>query len=171
MPLVVETGSGSATANSYATVEQANEYVSLRKISAWGGLTLVAKEAALVAATDYLEEVYGSLWLGQRLTQIQALSWPRQNVVVDGFSLPASSVPNEVSKACILLAIKVGAGEVLLEDQGQRVIREKIDVIETEYAEFSDPRKRYLQVDQTLAKYLAFAVAPGYFSQARLNRV
>jgi hypothetical protein len=171
MPLVVETGSGSATANSYASVAQANDYVSLRKLGDWSALAPLAREAALVAATDYLEEVYASLWLGQRLTQAQALSWPRQNVIVEGFTLPATVVPNEVSKACILLAIKVGAGETLLEDQGQRVIKEKIDVIETEYAEFSDPRTRYLQVDQTLAKYLAFAVAPGSFSQARLNRV
>jgi hypothetical protein len=58
MSLVVETGSGSSTANSYASVDQANAYVSARRIEGWASLTLEAREASLVAATDYLEEVY-----------------------------------------------------------------------------------------------------------------
>lgn len=170
MTLVVETGSGSATANSYATVEDANEYVSLRRLTGWGTLTTQAREAALVAATDYLEEVYASLWQGQRVSQDQALSWPREYVVAHGFPVASNVVPGPVSKACIILAVKVAQGQVLLEDQGQRVIREKIDVIETEYSEFSDPRTRYLQVDHSLTPYLEGGSASDSFKQIRVRR-
>lgn len=152
MTLVVENGTGLSNANSYASVATANAYATLRGLTDWTGTDAV-KEAALIRATDYLEATYRNDWQGSRVSATQALSWPRVNVMVDGFVVGDDVVPTAVVNACIELAIRA-LTENLLDDQTQRVKREKVDVIEIEYADGSDPAKRYPMVSRTLAPYL-----------------
>lgn len=170
MPFVVETGSGSATANSYASVADADAYVALRQITGWDNLQDHHKEAALVKATDYIEATYRDAWQGYRVSSTQALSWPRSGVVVDTFPIAANVVPSAVLNACIEMALRSADGTVLIEDQGQLVIREKVDVIETEYATYSDPAQRYPFVSKMLAPYLLSASGDSGFMQVRVNR-
>ena len=170
MAIVVETGTGSATANSYASIAQADAYIALRLFTGWSNLQDHHKEAALVSATDYIEAAYREAWQGYRVTSTQALSWPRSNVVVDTFPIDANVVPTAVVNACIEMAYRSSQGSVLIEDQGQLVVREKVDVIETEYAQFSDPAQKYPFVSKMLAPYLLSANAGGSFSQVRTIR-
>ena len=170
MAITVETGTGSATANSYASVAAADAYIDLRLLTGWSALLTANKEAALVSATDYIEAAYREAWQGYRVTKTQALSWPRSEVVVDTFPVDANLVPVAVVNACIEMAYRSSQGSVLIEDQGQLVVREKVDVIETEYAEFSDPAQKYPFVSKLLAPYLLSANAGGSFSQVRTLR-
>jgi hypothetical protein len=170
MAIVVETGTGSATANSYATIAQADAYISLRLYTGWTAIVDAHKEAALVNATDYIEATYRDAWQGYRVSSTQALSWPRSTVVVDTFPVAANIVPAAVIQACIEMAYRSGTGSVLIEDQGQLVVREKVDVIETEYAQFSDPAQKYPFVSKLLAPYLLSANVGGSFSQVRTLR-
>ena len=56
--MIPEDGTGLASANAYVSIEFADEYFSARKNEAWAGLDSAAKEAAIIKATDYIEEVY-----------------------------------------------------------------------------------------------------------------
>jgi len=170
MAFVVETGSGVPNANSYASVSAADGYVTDRGIAGWSTLSTTLKEQALINATDYLEATYRDAWKGNRITATQSLSWPRSNVIVDGFLLDANIVPVPVVYSCIEMAIRAAGGETLIADQGQRVKREKIDVIEIEYQDYSDPTQRYPFVNRMLSAYL-LSSSDGSFAQVRINRV
>ncbi|AGN30439.1 hypothetical protein SXAG_00158 [Synechococcus phage S-CBS4] len=168
MALVVEDGSGLSGANSYATAAQADTYASDRGLSAWTGDT-ATKEAALIRATDYLEATYREAWLGYRATKTQALSWPRTNVEVDLYPIPADEVPVAVRNATIEMAIRA-LTEDLLADQTQRVKREKVDVLEIEYADGSDATKRYPFVGRMLSPYIYGGSAEGGAFSTRVLR-
>jgi hypothetical protein len=170
MAFVVETGAGIANANSYASVAAADGYVADRGVSGWASLLTSEKQMALVKATDYIEATYRDAWKGNRVSQTQALSWPRSGAYADGFPIDANVVPTAVINACIEMALKAANGETLIADQGQRVKREKIDVIEVEYADYSDPAQRYPFVNRMLTPYLASQVDGG-FAQLKVNRV
>lgn len=170
MAFVVETGAGVPNANSYASVSAADGYVADRGIAGWTSLATSVKQQALIKATDYLEATYRDAWKGNRITATQTLSWPRSNVIVDGFLLPADTVPFAVEYSCIEMALRSAAGETLIADQGQRVKREKIDVIEIEYQDYSDPTLRYPFVNRMLSPYL-LSSSDGGFAQVRINRV
>ncbi len=169
MTFVVETGSGSSTANSYASTAAADAYASDRGLTDWAALTTGNKEIALVKATDYIEATYRTAWQGYRVSGTQALSWPRSDVFVDEFAVAANIVPTAVVNACIEMALRAAAGTTLIEDQGQRVIRERVDVIETEYAEFSDPAATFPAVSRLLSPYL-LSSSGGGFAQVRVTR-
>lgn len=169
MAFVVETGAGVPNANSYASVSAADGYVADRGIAGWASLTNSVKEQALIKATDYLEATYRDAWKGNRITATQTLSWPRSNVIVDGFLIAANIMPAPVVNSCIEMALRSASGETLIADQGQRVKREKIDVIEIEYQDYSDPTQRYPFVNRMLSPYL-LSSADGSFAQVRINR-
>lgn len=169
MPFVVETGAGLSNSNSYATVAAADEYVTDRGITGWTSLTSTVKQQALIKATDYLEATYRDAWKGDRVTETQALSWPRMSVYVDNFLMDANVVPKPVINACIEMALKSAAGETLIVDQGQRVKREKVDVIEVEYQDYSDPAQQYLFVNRMLSAYL-LSSSNGNFATVKLTR-
>jgi hypothetical protein len=169
MAFTVETGAIVSGANSLASVSDADAYTADRGIAAWADYSSAEKQAALILATDYLEAAYRDAWRGERVSASQSLSWPRRGVVVDGFAVPMDIVPLPVVRACIEMAIRAAAGDTLISDQGQLVKREKIDVIEIEYADYSDPSQRYPQVSKMLAPYTVGAIH-GMFAQVRVLR-
>lgn len=169
MSLIVETGVGLPDANSYASVASADAYYSQRGNADWAALTTAAKESALILATDYLEATYTEAWKGERVSGTQALSWPRYDVIVDGYELISNALPIKLVHACIELALRANSGPLIV-DQDQRVVREKVDVVEVEYAEFSDPTKRYPAVSRLLSSLLRGATADSGIGMARLVR-
>ena len=170
MAFVVETGAGVANANSYASVAAADAYATDRGIDNWISQTTTEKQRALIKATDYLEAVYREAWKGYRVTATQGLSWPRCEVVVDTFPVEANIVPGAVVNACVEMALRATTGTALIEDQGQTVKREKVDVIEVEYADYSDPTKRYPAINSMLQPYLLSSGATAGFQQMRIVR-
>lgn len=78
--LVVEDGTGLTTANSYATVAEANTYHEgrLHNLAWQNDYDDDTKAAALVWATRLLDQLR---WEGNRMTTTQALRWPRGNVL------------------------------------------------------------------------------------------
>ena len=170
MAFVVETGAGLSNSNSYSSVAAADSYFADRGVTAWAALTTTAKEQALIKATDYLEQTYRESWKGYRVTSTQSLSWPRSEVIVDTFPVPANIVPTPIAKACAEMALRASDGEDLIADLGQQIIREKVDVIETEYAEFGSLSARYPAVNRLVLPYLYSSTSDGGFTQARVVR-
>jgi len=152
MALIVETGSGLSTAESFCSVADANARQTAFGNAAWTG-TEADKEAALRRATAFMEQRYRDRWKGTRLFRAQALSWPRYGAIVDDFDVDSTVVPAEVKNACADLAVKALA-EDLNPDLTRAVIREKVGPLETEYSEYSPQAKRPVSIDQALASYL-----------------
>lgn len=154
MPLIVEDGSGRADSESYISVAAADTRHANLGNTNWTTLTTVEKEQALRRAALYMEQAYRDRWQGYRQTTTQALSWPRNSVVVDGFvTIDSDVVPAEVANACADLAFKAAAGD-LNADLVRGVVRKKVGPLETEYDRNSPQSVRYRAIDMALAPFL-----------------
>jgi len=161
---------GAADANSLTSVEYADAYFAERANATWAALTLADKQSALILGTDYLVATYEGTWAGERASGTQALPWRVARSTSTAMPCPPTPSPERLQMATAEAALRSRAG-ALIEDQGQRVIREKVDVLETEYAETSDPTKRYPMVSALVAPLLRISVGGGGFVAARLVRV
>jgi len=142
MALIVENGTGLATAESYASVAEADTRLANYGFTAWAALTVAAKETALRLATDFMVNSFRTRWKGYRVNTTQALDWPRyyverEDALSGGYGLApyydSASVPAEVKNACIDLAYKTTQGVDLAPDIEQAQKRVKVGPIEVEY--------------------------------------
>lgn len=156
--------------NSYATIAEADAYAFDRGLTDWASLTTDQKSSALILGCDYLEATYGQAWQGRKTDPEQTLSWPRIDVFVDYYPIPSVTVPSAIIKANIEMALRAGAGEPLIADQGQQVVKEKVDVLEVTYQSYSDPATRYPYVNRLVMPYLRSASGDSGFQQVRLVR-
>jgi hypothetical protein len=157
MSLIVETGSGSATSESYASVDFFDSHHEGRGNTLAATLSTNEKEQALRRATDYLLQAYRGRWQGFRVSTTQALDWPRSQVVIDNYTpVAANVVPLDIQKACAELAFRAASGP-MLDDTTQQAIRKKVEGIEIEYDKYSPQSPRYKAIDALLAPYLALA--------------
>ena len=131
-------------------VAVADEYHSARGNVAWAALSSIAKHAALVNATDYVEITYADRFVGEKASLTQQLSWPRRNVP----GTPSDVTPVGVVRAVCELALRAGSGTKLIADESKAVVREKVDVIEVEYAENQSQQPGFVVVERLLAGYL-----------------
>jgi hypothetical protein len=81
--LIVEDGTGLATAESYASVAEADLYHSNLGNTSWSALTTPQKEQYLRQATNFLVQRYRTRWKGWRAYTVQRLDWPRLGVFLD----------------------------------------------------------------------------------------
>jgi len=97
MTLVIETGTGSATSQAYAS---AAAYVTWA--TAYNGsaptATTALQEAAILRAVAYMN---GLRWYGVKsYGRVQALAWPRSGVSdIDGLPVTGTTIPPEVIEA------------------------------------------------------------------------
>jgi len=145
MALIVESGAGLPDAEAYISVAEADAYFAARGNAAWAALNTAAKEAALRLGADYMEAAYGPKWKGERVSDTQALSWPRGGI--DGVADDA--VPVAVQRANAELAVRASAGP-LMADQGAQVKSETVGPISVTYADGARQETRYAAVDASL---------------------
>lgn len=116
MPVVVDATPGSPTANSYATLAEANSYHETHPhASAWAG-TEDAKNRALVTATRLLDENFR--WFGWPATSnVQVLGFPRSGLYYrDGWrAIPVTVIPQELKDATSELARHLLTSDVTAE--------------------------------------------------------
>lgn len=164
MSLIIETGGIVPGANSYASLATVSAYHLSRNNAAWAAETHdEVQEAAILRAMDYIE---AQNWLGMAYSGpvggvgYQPLQWPRVDVYVGGFELAYDEIPPKVisalCEAALVELVTPGALSVALE-RGGSVIREKVDVIETEYASGAPA----VTVYQTIRQHLRGLVAGG----------
>ena len=153
MALVVEDGSGLPDAESYASVDDADTYFSLRGNAHWATLSTDAKEQALRRATDDMLQQYSGRWKGERISASQALDWPRDGVVIDGYELPVDEIPTAIVRACAELALRALSGS-LTPDAGPEVKSKTIGPIEIVYQDGAQSAKRYTAVENLLRPYV-----------------
>lgn len=168
MALTVEDGTAKADAESYASVADADSYHSLRGNTLWATMSTGEKEASLRRATDYMVQAYRLQFKGTRVSDSQALDWPRNFVEREDFAYatlngytyvggnyyyPSNEVPAEVVQACCLAAFKAASGD-LAPDIEPLATREKVGPIEIERAKGSSRVIRYQALDNILAPFL-----------------
>jgi len=154
MSIVVEDGTGLATAESYISVADASTYFTARGNTTWDAIATDAlREAYLRQATEYMISTYRRRWQGVRLDEDQALDWPRDGVVVDSWEVDNDSVPTIIERACAELALKASSAE-LQPDLTQGVLSEQVGVIKVEYDRNSPQATRYKTIDAMLAPFL-----------------
>lgn len=102
MALIVETGAGIPNADSWATMQFADQYAGRVGNALWVDGDAELKEPAMRRGATYLIGVYGQRFPGQRANPPadQSLPWPRKNVVDDdGYEVPVDLVPNNLMMA------------------------------------------------------------------------
>ena len=136
--------SGSSS-NSYLTMATA---LQIAANMPGGGDWIAADEElrnlSLIQATRWLETLN---YKGDRCKASQRLKWPRNGAVCDGVTSDCSGIPYAIQEAEVALAIQYnskpslfpGGGSGGTAPTGTYVKRQKLDVLEIEYDEFSNP--------------------------------
>lgn len=90
---------GGAAANSYVTVDYADDYALLRiGTTAWAALTTANKQAYLVTATRMLETYFA--FRGNPADESQALHWPAvDDISWDTLTFDSDTIPEAVKRA------------------------------------------------------------------------
>lgn len=133
---VVEDGTGLDDATSYASLQEADDYLSLRPgYAAWEDADNT--EELLMWATRLLDQ--RTNWRGYKQVNDSALRWPRYGVTDrDGISVAYDSVPTPVKHATIEIAFHLLTQNVdpsaPISTSGE-IKRVKADVLEVEYFE------------------------------------
>lgn len=135
MALIKETGEIVAGANTYATLAEARAFAALRGVS----LSAVDADLEVIAikAMDYLES-FRNEYQGNKLTKEQSLQWPREGAYLDGFEILEDEVPVQLGWAQSQLLMDITSGlDLMPNSDGREILKEKIDVLETTYAQSS----------------------------------
>lgn len=142
MSLIVEDGTGLATAESYVSVADCTTYCTAHGLTAWTGTDAV-KEVALRNATQYIDTNYSFKY--EKTYVDQALEFPRYYWEWD------EPVMSRLRAACCELAVKAIAGPLFVDADPSVTIKVKVGPIEktTRPAEQSG-QVRYKQVDALL---------------------
>lgn len=167
MALIVEDGSIVAGAESYASVAYADTYHDNLGMTTWAVLTTLQKEQMLRRATIFMLARYRGKWKGAKVKYEQKLDWPRVGVTPDdadgsadprsgysyAYTIPYTTVPDEVKNACCELALRAAAGPLMADTQ-QTVIQETVGPITTKYDPNSPKDTQYPIIDSILGPLL-----------------
>ncbi len=170
MALIVEDGTGLANAESYGSVADADAYFAARgSPTTWTALLEPAKEQWLRQGTEFMDLEFGSRWKGRRVTQDQALDWPRWNVTDrDGFTIGSDTVPIQLARATFETAHRMAIdGSDLMPDldTSANIKRERIEVgpieLDTTYAGSSDQQAQLVKIEKMIRDLVTFLGASG----------
>ena len=116
--MVVEDGTGLSNADAYVSVADADIYhASYNGSTDWSGATTAAKEMAIMVATQYIDNTYGSAWKGTRTGSVQSLDWPRAGVQdQNGFVQASDELPNKLKQAAAEVALRHVQGDDIMVD-------------------------------------------------------
>ena len=107
MSLTLVDTAGSASANTYASIDTASTYFSERlHNSTWLAASLEDRKAALIWATRVLD--YSVDWVGTAMVSTQALRWPRSGVYTpDSVTVDTTAIPDFIVYATCELAAQL----------------------------------------------------------------
>lgn len=129
MELVLEDGTGVVTANSYATLAEVTEILSVNIHSKW---TLLedddSKENLIIWASRILDERVR--WNGSKTEDTSGLAWPRKCVRdKEGTLIDDDVVPSQVKTATALLAEHLLTGNPEVANTASNLTQLQVDVV------------------------------------------
>lgn len=150
MEMIVEDGTGLVTGNSYLTVEEADDILSINIHSTWSVVDPEGKEALLMWATRILDERVR--WNGRKMYGTGWLAWPRCGVRDrEGFCIDDNLVPKQVKIATALLADHLVTGNPELVNTASNLTSLKADVVELKFDATLTPDKYPKEITLALA--------------------
>lgn len=130
----------------YGTLPGALAYHTARANAAWSaeGVTDPQRTAALVRASTWLDGEYGARFSGAKTGgRSQQLQWPRTGAMdAEDNEIEDDEVPFEVENAVYEAALRelANPGGLTPDIVGtERILREKVGDLETQYADAADP--------------------------------
>lgn len=138
--LVVEDGTGKTDADAYVSAADATAYhVKHGSPAAWTAATEAQKDAAIRAATVYLDAKMA--WVGVVANDDQSLGWPRAEAYdSEGREQEWDIVPQRVEDACSYLAlVHLSSALDATQARGGDIKREKVGAVEVEYMDRAVP--------------------------------
>ena len=138
--LIVETGEGLSTSESYIDLAYLSTYATKRGLDITG-----ITEANIIKAMDYFESSYQ--FKGTKLVETQALAFPR---LIDG----VVEYPVRIKNAVCELTIKSKSAE-LLADTERATTSEKVGDLEVHYSEYSKDEVSYNFVINLIMPWLS----------------
>lgn len=147
MALTVEDGTGKTDSDSYVSVTDATTYAAARGITLSGDTAAI--EVNIIKAMDYIES---QNFKGFKFTDEQALQWPRGDVHIDGYFIDADEIPTQLINALNETVIVENQGSEILPTSERETKREKVDVIEVEYADGARNNPSYPKINVYLDK-------------------
>lgn len=163
VPTLIATA-GSASANSYLSVAEANTIASsMVGTLQWNAATTDDKTRALITATNGLETLS---YIGTRADPDQALSWPRSNAACGDKAPTSTEVPRELKLACFDLAEALLGNPTMLRSSvattglvpgvaNRDLKRLKLDVMELEWRTDISPTSSSAITPLTVLPHLA----------------
>ena len=165
MAVTITATAGSASANSFITLVEAQAFMDARLNSTkWDSATTDNQNRALVEAT---RELSALRWQGNRTDTTQVLSWPRfwavdpDSPTSDYFA--STVIPQRIKDATAELAfqfLKAGTNDIASLDATVGVIEKTIDVITTRYSEFATKPKGLERFPSVMRYIRALLAAP-----------
>jgi hypothetical protein len=144
--IIVENGTVVAGANSYVSEADLTAYASDR------GLTLTAAtDALIIKAMDYIESLS---FIGDKHKESQPLQWPRDEVYIDRYYIERETIPKELKNGVYTAALAIDAELDPLRIIERATKREKMDVIEVEYADSAASQTIVRTISAALYKIL-----------------
>jgi hypothetical protein len=131
-----EDGTGLATANSYVSLSEADDYFApdLNFAATWDGLSDTAKEYSLAWASRILDQKTD--WRGTRVDEDSGLRWPRSYVYDrDDNLIDDNVVPKPVKDATCELAKYLQENDLTTGGDVDNIRKVVVDVIEIEFQE------------------------------------
>jgi len=127
---ILNATSGSATANTYCTLVEANAYYDMRlHRTNWEGSYADEQNRALLMSTRILDEHFN--WIGCKYTVEQSLRWPRSSVLTpDGYDVDYTTIPQFLKNATAELAGYLIFEDKTVESDTKGFSRLKADVLE-----------------------------------------
>lgn len=147
--LVVEDGTGLPTANSFATVAEANAILEVNPHSLWALVTPEVKSNVLMWATRLLIE--RTKWKGKKRYENAGTPFPR-TCLRDRDNLPITDddVPQQVKVATALLADFLTATDPTTVNSSANLKRLQADVVELEFDAQQHPSRWPPSISATL---------------------
>lgn len=155
--LVVESGAGIASANTYASADWIDDYCEDRGYDTWETGGSDEAVAAILRSMNYLESLN---FKGTKYVQDNPLEFPRGQLIDrNGYLIGYNEIPVQLKKALAEGAVReYESTRAMQEDlaRGGKISKEKIDVIETDYFE-SAPSNTVFPVINGLLKGLIYS--------------
>lgn len=149
---VVETGEGDPDANSYCTVEFADDYseMNIQRSAEWLALEEEDKQRLLARASKNLDIRFK--WNGTRVDSDSGLKWPRAGVYdEDGFIIPDDVIPGILQEATAEFAMYLMSDDWTAPRSEDQFKELKVDVIDIKF----DTNFRRSYIPPTIVAMLA----------------
>ena len=144
--IVVEDGTGKTDSNSYVSAADLATYGTDRGVTISG-----TAEDLLIKAMDYLED---QRFKGNIASDTQALQWPRNYVVIDGYYVESTEIPQLLIDAECEIALAIDAGNDPLQDVGRTKSKTTVGPITVEYEKGTRDFTKVQRIDSKLRKLL-----------------